>query len=403
MTVQPSSARVCADLHNTIVRHFLGPERETRRDYVSILQTQQPALYSTLQGTRLLEFLSLIDNYDAANNRASLTPHVHKPEPECFLNYREFDVGDNYPEHILLYPDANSGNEGGIIYDLATDLATWAFFPPWPRADEWSPLAEILSKWLESWEVGRFYFNEEIQDLAVRPWVPRDVEEALKSWNALTDAIAARLPPNDENTTNPPAQNPESILRQSQLDGAKFHTFATAFLSRAVLPFPRITFIALSITIWTPATFRADIEGEPSSSRRRQYLSRRRFTVEESPALLFPALRFPEGPAIRVPLPAPAETQGDMIGFEQDWGFGKFTLDRRVGVYLYPDLAVGAADAVVVLEESGLRDWGERQGRCTWGLGHNGLKLAEMLDKWRELIESGIWQIGEMGVIGDWR
>ena len=403
MTAQPSCARICADLHNAIVRQLARPEYGTRRDYISILETQQPALYSTLQGTQLLEFLSLIDNYDGPNNSAYLTPKVRKPEPACFLWYREFDVGDHYPEHILLYPDAESGNNGGIIYDLATDLATWAYFPPWPREDEWSPLAEILSKWLESCDVGRFYVDEASRYPDIRPWVPRDVEAALESWTALTNAIAVRLPLDNEDATDNPVQNPEPILQQSQLQSGNFHSFATAFLSRAVLPLPRIKFIAPSTTVWTQTSFRTDVEGEPASSRRRQYLSRRRFTVEESPALLFPALRSPEGPTIRVPLPAPTKMQGIIGDFEQDWGFGKFTLDRRAGVYLYPDPYVGAGDAVVVLEESGLCDWGERHGRCTWGQGHNGVQLAEMLDKWRELVESGVWQIGEMGVVGNWR
>ena len=110
MTIQQSSAQICADLHNAIVQHLTRPERGTRKDHVSILQTQHPALYSTLQGSQLLEFLSLIDNYDGTNNMNCLTPHVRKPDPSFFLLYRAFEVGDEYPEHILLYPDANSTN-----------------------------------------------------------------------------------------------------------------------------------------------------------------------------------------------------------------------------------------------------------------------------------------------------
>ena len=61
-------------------------------------------------------------------------------------------------------------------------------------------------------------------------------------------------------------------------------------------------------------------------------------------------------------MPAPADQD-----FEQEWGFRKFTLDRRAGVYLYPNLVNGAGDTVVVLEESKLCDWGQRRGRCTVG------------------------------------
>ncbi|KAL8951479.1 MAG: hypothetical protein Q9222_002556, partial [Ikaeria aurantiellina] len=283
MTTQLSSAQSCADLHNSLVRRIPGPELTTRRDIVDILEAQQPALYTSLQNTQLLDFLSLSDNYDGANNDPHFTPQVLKPDPTRFLAYREYDVDSKYPEHILLYPDAESSNNGGIIYNPATNLATWAFFPPWPTADEWSPLSEILQTWLDKWETGEFHFDDEIQSLAVRSWVEKDVEDALNAWKALITAIAARLPSTGNADAEP---DREPILQPQQLERAHFHPFATAFLSRAPLPPPRILWIAPGITIWTPSSFLRSVEGESPTSSRRQYIARRRFSVEEIPVLL---------------------------------------------------------------------------------------------------------------------
>ena len=179
------------------------------------------------------------------------------------------------------------------------------------------PLAEIPSKWLESCEVGRFYVLEGSQYPDIRPWVPSDVEAALESWTALTNAIAVRLRPDNENATDFPKWNPKPILQQSQLERVNLHSFAKTFLSRAALPSPRIKFIAPSTSMWTPVSFRADVEGEPPSSGRRQYLTRYSLVTVDGPALLFPALHSPEGPAIRVPLPAPADQD-----FERRGGLG---------------------------------------------------------------------------------
>ncbi|KAL9606634.1 MAG: hypothetical protein Q9179_000220 [Wetmoreana sp. 5 TL-2023] len=406
MSIQSPSAQTCADLHNILLRRIAGPKPETRRDLVSILQTQQAALYSKLQGTLLLEFLSLIDNYDGINNDTHFTPQVLKPDPRQFLFYRGFDVGERYPEHVLLYPDAESSNNGGIIYDPVTDHATWAFFPPWPEADDWVTLSEIRNRWLQSWDSGKFFMDEGTRAPAVRSWVPRDVEDALGAWSALLNAIAARLPPfstASEYDREPSTEDPDPILQQSQLERAEFHPFATAFLSRAALPPLRIKWVAPGITLWTPDSFRDLVKGEPPSSPRRQWLSRRRFQREQTPVLLFPAFHSCSGPAVRVPFPVPQSAQGNAQHFDKQWGFGKFTYDRLAGLYLFPSPEIGAADAVIILEESGRDDWGQRRGRCPWGPTSTGTKLANMLEKWKDSVERGIWRVREESVEGLWR
>ncbi len=395
MSARITSTQICANLHNSLVQRLPHPMlvQQISRDLVPRLQTQQPDLYNDLEGTRILEFLSLIDNYDAVDTR--LTPQVRKSDPKVFLDYRDFNVGNEYRDHILLYPNAESGNSGGVIYDTATDGATWAIFPPWPRADEWVPLEVILSRWVEQWDSGKFYWDDEIGSLAVRSWVPKDVDDAVKAWDGLMGAISARLLPISSTAPN---QAAEPILHRLQLERAMYHPFATAFLSCAARPM-QIKWIAPGISIWTHASFAEAVEGEPNSSARRRWINDRRFEPEQIPVLLFPALtpgREEEQPN-RVADPAPGAAD-----FDKEWGFGKFTLDRRAGLYLFPHPEAGAGDGVIVLKEDGNDDFGQRRGRCPWGPGYP-TRLAEMLEKWKNLVEDGTWRVGEEGVEGEWR
>ncbi|KAL8887508.1 MAG: hypothetical protein Q9215_004930 [Flavoplaca cf. flavocitrina] len=393
----PSQVQTCATLHNALLHNLSPPIASPRRDLPFLLQTQNPDLYTELQGTQLLEFLSLIDNYDAPDTK--FTPHVRKPDPAAFLNYRDFDIAGEYPGHVLLYPDAESGNQGGLIYDTATDFCTWAVFPPWPRAEEWVPLEMVLGKWLELWEKGKFYVDDE-EGLAVRSWVQSDVDEALEAWEGLMDAIAQRLPASTRADGDGGAtQVTEPILGREQLERGGFHPFAVAFLERARRPPGEVKFVAPGIGIWSSISFAEAVENEPTSSSRRTYLTRARFEPEQIPSLLFPAIE-PSKTDRHTRVVDP--TEGEADDFDRDWGFGKFTLGRRAGVYLYPHPEVGGGDGVVVVEDSGRDDWGQRTERCAWGPGYP-TRLVEMLGMWREMVESGSWGVGAEGVVGWWR
>lgn len=403
---QTTSAQLCVDLHNRLVRRLPHPvaASQIRRDLVTTLQAQEPDLYNDLQGTALLQFLSGIDNYDSEDGRYQFTPQVRKPDPSSFLSYRMFDVAGEYPAHVLLYPDAESGNSGGIIYDPTTDLATWAFFPPWPRPSEWVPLSDILTKWMEQWDSGKFFWDAEIGSLAVHSWVSQDVDEAVEAWTALLNAITTRLPTSTPPQTSSNEPTPSSpVLPLQQLERANFHPFATAFLSRATRPGNPIKYIAPGLTTWTPDSFTRDIENEPPSSPRRQYLARRRgvFDIATTPVLLFPFVD-PSSTTqpLRVIEPIPPGTAER--SFDAEWGFGKFTLDRRAGVYVYPHPESGGGGSVVVVEGSGRDDWGQWGGRCPWGPG-SPARLAEVLGRWKGLVEDGSWRVGAEGVEGGWR
>ncbi|KAL8881186.1 MAG: hypothetical protein Q9192_007851 [Flavoplaca navasiana] len=393
----PSQAQTCATLHNALLYNLSPSITNPRRDLISILQFHNPNLYTDLQNTQLLDFLSLIDNYDSPDSK--FTSHVRKPNPAAFLNYRDFDVAGEYPGHILLYPDAENGNQGGVIYDMATDLVTWASFPPWPREDEWVTLETVLRKWLELWEVGKFHADE-VEGMAVRSWVQRDVDEADEAWDGLLRAISGRMPAEARADGDwDGSEVAEPILGREQLERGGFHPFAVAFLERARRPPREVQFVAPGFGIWTETAFAEAVEGEEPESARRMYIQRHRFEPGQIPTLLFPAIESSKTDRhTRVVDP----TEGEAEHFDTDWGFGKFTLGRRVGVYLYPHPEMGGGDGVVVVEESGRDDWGQRSERCAWGPGYP-TRLAEMLKRWKEMVESEYWEVGKEGVVGGWR
>ncbi|KAI4158066.1 MAG: hypothetical protein LQ342_007796 [Letrouitia transgressa] len=407
-----SDPQLCASLHNALIHHLPNliqlPQSPT---LATILQQNNPALFTALHGSNLLAFLSLATDFspdpDLAGGIPYLTPQALKPDPARFLAYRDLDIENLYPAHILLYPDPESSSGGGIIYDPNTNLATWGFLTPWPRAEEWVPLEVILRQWLHLWDSGKYVHDPDTGSLAIRGWVVRDVDDALEAWDALLDAIASRLPPSSSSLSSQLqetrlSESDEPILSPELLQSATYHPFASAFLSRARAPPPNIPMaVAPGTTTFTPTTFTDLILSEPASSPRRQYLARRFFSETETPVLLFPALSLAQ-----VPL------RGGNVReeFDQEWGFGKFTIDRRAGWYLYPQPEAGAEDVVVVVREDGACEssgqggegrWGlggYRGTRCPWGPGYEGVRLSELLREWKGKVEAGEWGVGVAGV-----
>lgn len=111
------------------------------------------------------------------------------------------------------------------------------------------------------------------------------------------------------------------------------------------------------------------------------------------------------GRILASPPPPPPPAQD----FDRDWRFGRFTYDRLVGTYLFPQPEVGGGDAMVVVEEDGRDDWHERNDggrmrRCSMGTEYQGFEVGRgWLGMWRKCIESEEWRVGEEGVEGEGR
>lgn len=87
--------------------------------------------------------------------------------------------------------------------------------------------------------------------------------------------------------------------------------------------------------------------------------------------------------------------------FDRAWGFGKFTVNRRAGLYIVAEVSDVAV--VRLINPSGLSDAGDFTSRCPWGDGRPP-RLAEILAHWASLVESGRWSVAVDGVsdADDW-
>lgn len=102
-----------------------------------------------------------------------------------------------------------------------------------------------------------------------------------------------------------------------------------------------------------------------------------------------------------VPSPAGGLDDGG-FGFDGPYGYGRFTVGRRAGLYTeWADERDG--DLVRLVCPSGRMDavefGGGGGGRCPWGYDRSP-RLAEVLGHWADLVEEGVWAVGEDGVEG---
>ena len=80
---------------------------------------------------------------------------------------------------------------------------------------------------------------------------------------------------------------------------------------------------------------------------------------------------------------------------DKDWGYGKFTVNRRAGLYTAPDST--DFDAVCLISNLGLPAACQFDSRCPWGPSRSP-RLSEVLHHWASLVENGTWEVDADGV-----
>lgn len=80
----------------------------------------------------------------------------------------------------------------------------------------------------------------------------------------------------------------------------------------------------------------------------------------------------------------------DIMSFDKDWGFGKFTVSRRAGLYTDPNSI--DSDVVRLIANSGLPTASQFDGRRPWGPSRSP-RLSEVLHHWASLVENGTWRV----------
>ncbi|KAJ4386282.1 hypothetical protein N0V93_009175 [Gnomoniopsis smithogilvyi] len=392
MTFDPQR---CADMHNELLRRANqhDPTAITERNLMTRFLEAGPefADIAGLEELPIYQFLSSLDTNLALPERGPglLTPHMLQPDPlgfwgEAFAMYER-------PEIILLYGQ-NSGEptDGGLFFNLHTDRVVWHWAPgPFPAEEQWISLEVALQQSLDKWNSGKYFWNPEQGIVDVRLWTENDVTEALCSWDRLLRNIEERLPTDTGEFTRLQSVQLDQETRRS----CHISDFAAEFLCRA--PKPNFTHVAPGIT-----TFSADSLAELYRSEEEQALRRSYPTGPGDPeggdwaTLLLPSTQAVVQDVSRHP-------DFEVQSFDKEWGFGKFTVNRRAGLYILAQLF--DSNTVRLINPSGISNAGDFTGRCPWGEKRPS-SLAEILDHWALLVESGAWGVGADGVAeaADW-
>ncbi|GKT93654.1 hypothetical protein Ct61P_11504 [Colletotrichum tofieldiae] len=380
----------CAELHNQLlanaIAHVPGAADHVVRDAIPRVLDVAPEWANTdaIDEVPIYQFLSLLDSYRPLE--FPLTPEFWQPRPAFFWNelYQDFEDRDL----ILLYPDNTDSPimDGGLYFNLDTNLVHWGRINlhPLPPDDAWVPLELALRKALDMWECGKFHWDPSsftnVDALSIRSWAVRDLEAAVASWNDLLVAIQDRLPlpAGDE---RPPFHEPlpSDLVEQY---ASTLSPFAVAFLTAAKRP--SFTNVAPGLTVFTPESFTALYAAEPAESPRRTQNAKA--SPDEYASLILPAT-----------LAAISEDPDLEPSFDEDYGYGKFTVSRRAGLYTDPTTGLRNADGALLITAEGAAHPVRFEGQRPWGAPRV-VRFAEMFALWATLVRDGVWDISIEGV-----
>ncbi|OBT55587.1 hypothetical protein VE04_03591 [Pseudogymnoascus sp. 24MN13] len=366
--IDPSfSAERCPDLHNRLLQKAIvnEPSAMVERNLIAGLLdvSAEIADFPNSGSSPLYHFLSLLDTISLPHSLfIPLTPEIYQPVPEVFRG----DTFSREPGVILLYGqnNADSPMDGGLFLDVQTYKVVWHWSPgPFPASEKWISLEFALQSQLDKWESGKFYWDTNKQSLAIKRWVEADLTNSSVAWGGLLSTIEARLPQRGQG-------------------------FAREFLSRA--PRPEFRHVAPGILAFSPETLSEIYSSEPTDPCRRTF-NLGGEDEEDWVNLLLPAIS-------TMPQDVSQNPEFDIKPFDEDWGYGKFTVNRRAGLYTEPDLI--DSDVVRLIANSGLPTACQFNGRCPWGLSRSP-RLSEVLHHWASLVENGTWKVDADGVAND--
>lgn len=380
----------CASLHNQLVqrRKEANPSIQPLQ-HVLRAHSADNALRTRLSPA-VRTFLATVESWPVEGESTALTSFCQPPSAQSLFHYRAWPQFSPYEDDLLLlYQDVSLTveNEGGLFFDQAREVACWIDpslgFPP---EDAWLPLADILSRWLMMWDAGKMRVEPH---LSLQPWGPWDLQQSLNAWDELVAAIEERMPV-------PPEQRSGTSTLVETIVAERWcnHPFQQAFLTQARAPNHPTMNMAPGVKPWTSATFEAIHANEPSNSERRLAIGNKPSDDPQrechldrnlAPVLLFPSDTTVARPASR--------------RFDNFWGRGSVLLERRAGLYLYPEEEWG--DAVLFVDGKA-RDtlFTYQNGWCPWMRTRPLATLREVLTFWKFLVVDGVWQVDQHGVVG---
>lgn len=351
-------------------------------------------------------------------------------EPDFLFDDEAADLYDQPPDSLVcLYsPNTGQGGEsgGGLFYHQRHHRAAVFMhmddhdhaLPVDAHPELWHPLETLLSHWVGLIRLGKvaasprrapaLFGSEKIGPWEWRPYGDAQVATCVAAWHRLCDAIEA--PRASPSLAHQHASVFEPLLPPAALDAASVPEgcFARAFLSRARRPRFRRVAPGLVLPPTDPGEF---AQAQPYTGRPREGPHvippvRLFFCTEPHREAHLASSPFRDGFAALSRVPAGVYTESVArdaydnaeegfrlllpYGLEGDVGRGDAAGARRSdGSFLEPGVAgAGAVD----LFQHGYKPFG--------GDYYRPQRLERLFDRWRELVDQGVWPVGPEGVMG---
>lgn len=398
----------CAELYNRIIR--IGFDGARRYLLGERLQTSWFGTWSAHPDVNvspwrdqfpplLVSFLDQIELVVISNGipvvNDALVYHLQSVSPPPRRQPPELD---GLEDCVLLFRN-NLGalpDSIGLVMDLSDLQVSYIHYRlDWEENPEWYDLQFVLEQLNAIVDTGKYRpcpADSSLYDpyqaisnfWSVIPWNDWVLDRSVQTYNALVEAIEVRLPGSQERP-QPQSQSRASIATRETLDPS-VNGFPRAFLLQAIKP----TFkqIAPALTLYDPAAPPPPIEVHNPGRGEPEFRTPYHRELNGAPAISDALILFP--------------------ATESEYR------DRQAGLWIYPDVAW--ADTVKLALPFELSSFPRFDGKHIpqrtstglWGqsgLGYpflvdHGTRLASLLRKWTELVESGIWTVSEDGVEG---
>lgn len=430
----------CAALHNYLLRHGWLAGGRAEED----LENHHGSFFSQ-HGDEAEELRSRLDPSVIAFLESVRTPMepsafyfwvggIADPESMFFhaelLSYH-YEADADMDRFLTLY-DANLEHgpwTSGLIYDQRRHRATVSLhidnfdfaMPPEQHEDLWFPLETVLSNWIEMTRLGKITAvpeDSEIPNFRIgvwswNPYSPAQVDGAVAALDRLTAAIEERMPAGSLPVMGADGEGGGGpMLSDAELDAALVpdECFIRSVLTRARAP--RFRTIAPGLLVPQGAAAAQPFTAVDTSSQE---------TVVIPPVLIFPAaggrtVNFdssspytslnPFGKLFSDAVPkgdhsTPAGLYSEAVErWSMDYAEEGFKLllpfavqrDVAEGQARTSDRSVIDRNCVADLFQHGFKPFG--------GEPYRSQRLERLLDRWRELVETGVWSVGAEGVQG---
>ncbi|KAF9888496.1 hypothetical protein FE257_008603 [Aspergillus nanangensis] len=397
----------CAELYNRIIRIGLdGSQRSLRRERLRTswfdAWSAHPDVAPHVPPWRarfpplVVSFLNQIDLVVSSDGvpvvNHALAYHVQSVSPPPRLQPPELD---GLEDCVLLFRN-NLGalpDSVGLIMDLSDLQVSYIHDRfDWEENPQWHGLQYILERLNAIIDVRKYRPSPAESDLydpyqaisnawSVVPWNDWALNQSIEAYNALLQAIEARLPGSQERAE---PQSCPSIATPETID-PNIKGFPRAFLLQAKKP--SFKQIAPGLTVYDPTAPPPPIEVHYPSRGEPEFRTPYHCELNGYPAVSDALVLFPA-------------TEHE-------------ARERQAGLWISPDVAWADTvklalpfelssfprfDGKCVPQRTSTGLWG--QYRCSFFVDH-GTRLVSLLGKWTELIETGVWTVSEDGVEGD--